>query len=291
MVTPSVLVLLLMTILVISKEASGFVVPSVHSSRATAIDTYSSRSAKSPVLVSSIRATADNEVGTDKSSPPTIKVKKATKNPFKMAYRIYTGYAKKLWKETDPSERSKIANDRVAQTVRDMQHVLTSEHETISSLSGSGDDKETLNAYKELLQACDHMMSTIDESEKSKSKTSEISTAVASIDADGEKAKSPPAKTEKKQRSILFGAVMGAVVAAWVFSGNYIFTGLFCLLTILGQLEYYRMVMNTGVFPARRISVIGATSMFVTVRDRQKFREKAIQIALVDLFFGMESLS
>lgn len=74
---------------------------------------------------------------------------------------------------------------------------------------------------------------------------------------------------KKKPRSILFGAIMGAVVACWVFSGDYIFTGIFCLITILGQLEYYRMVMNTGVFPARRISVVGATSMFVTVRIKR----------------------
>ena len=57
---------------------------------------------------------------------------------------------------------------------------------------------------------------------------------------------------------------MGLCVAAWVFSGNYIFTGLFTLMTILGQLEYYRMVINTGVYPARRISVIGAATMFLT---------------------------
>jgi hypothetical protein len=36
-------------------------------------------------------------------------------------------------------------------------------------------------------------------------------------------------------------------------------------MTILGQLEYYRMVMNTGVYAARRISVVGASSMFLTV--------------------------
>mmetsp|Transcript_33637 Transcript_33637/g.72851 ORF Transcript_33637/g.72851 Transcript_33637/m.72851 type:complete len:753 (-) Transcript_33637:964-3222(-) len=68
----------------------------------------------------------------------------------------------------------------------------------------------------------------------------------------------------KPRRSILFGATMGALVAGWVFSGNYIFTGLFTLMTVLGQLEYYRMVINTGVYPARRISVLGACSMFVT---------------------------
>lgn len=76
----------------------------------------------------------------------------------------------------------------------------------------------------------------------------------------------PPSKkvVKPKSRSIAFGALMGVAVAAWVFSGNYIFTALFTSMTILGQLEYYRMVMSTGVYPARRISVVGACSMFVT---------------------------
>jgi hypothetical protein len=95
---------------------------------------------------------------------------------------------------------------------------------------------------------------------------SRLDTATTTTTATATATTTPP----KKQRSVLFGAAMGAVVACWVFSGNYIFTGLFCLMTILGQLEYYRMVMNTGVFPARRISVIGATSMFVTVRTKSQ---------------------
>ena len=70
-------------------------------------------------------------------------------------------------------------------------------------------------------------------------------------------------QSAKTRRSIGFGAAMGLAVTCWVFSGSYIFTGLFTLMTALGQLEYYRMVMNTGVFPARRISVIGACSMFL----------------------------
>lgn len=60
--------------------------------------------------------------------------------------------------------------------------------------------------------------------------------------------------------------MMGAVVAGWVFSGNYIFTGLFTLMTIIGQLEYYRAVIGTGVYPARRITMLGACSMFLSVR-------------------------
>mmetsp|Transcript_5829 Transcript_5829/g.16357 ORF Transcript_5829/g.16357 Transcript_5829/m.16357 type:complete len:613 (+) Transcript_5829:1462-3300(+) len=89
------------------------------------------------------------------------------------------------------------------------------------------------------------------------------STAVVSSSPDN--AKQPTAAApKKKRRSIWFGAMMGAVVACWVFSGNYVFTGLFSLMTVLGQLEYYRMVINTGVYPARRISVVGACSMFWT---------------------------
>ncbi|KAL7484064.1 hypothetical protein ACHAW6_009704 [Cyclotella cf. meneghiniana] len=71
-------------------------------------------------------------------------------------------------------------------------------------------------------------------------------------------------KAPKKGRSVLFGATMGLIVAAWVYSGSYIFTTLFTLMTALGQLEYYRMVMNTGIYPARRISVLGACAMFVS---------------------------
>ena len=73
-----------------------------------------------------------------------------------------------------------------------------------------------------------------------------------------------PKKKKKGGRSVLLGASMGLVVAGWVYSGNYIFTGLFTLMTALGQLEYYRMVMNAGIYPARRISVIGACATFIT---------------------------
>ena len=71
-------------------------------------------------------------------------------------------------------------------------------------------------------------------------------------------------KKKKKGRSVLFGATMGLVVAGWVYSGNIAFTTLFTLMTAVGQLEYYRMVMNAGIYPARRISVLGACATFVT---------------------------
>jgi len=255
---PTFFVSVILAILVLSEDANGFAEPSLFSARVSTYASPASRSSRAAVLfASSVEDNADNDMDTNTNG---IKLKKATRNPLKKAYRIYTGYAKQLWRETDPSERSKIANDKVAQTVRDMQHVLTSEHETISS-SSSG-SKKCVSASEELLAACENMLSTLEEIEKENTEKAKASSVVSVTD----EKQASPAKKEKKQRSILFGALMGAAVAGWVFSGNYIFTGLFCLVTILGQLEYYRMIMNTGVFPARRISVIGATSMFITVR-------------------------
>lgn len=74
-----------------------------------------------------------------------------------------------------------------------------------------------------------------------------------------------PKKKKKGSRSVLFGAAMGAAATGWVFSGNFIFTSVFTLATILAQLEYYRMAMRVGIYPARKISVVGACSMYVTV--------------------------
>lgn len=162
----------------------------------------------------------------------------------RVAYQIYTSYAKRLWKETDVSARKKIANDKFRVAVRSMQQLLSDEYLEFSD--------EANQTQKELLQACDRMLASIPLEVKS-----------------GNKSPLPPKTKQvgkKKSRSVLFGALMGAAVACWVFSGNYVFTGVFTLMTILGQLEYYRMIINTGVYPARRISVIGAASMFLTVR-------------------------
>ena len=91
----------------------------------------------------------------------------------------------------------------------------------------------------------------------------ELSLALTSVQSN-ETAVPSTEKKKKKGRSVLFGATMGAIVALWVYSGNEIFTALFTLMTALGQLEYYRMVMKKNIYPARRISVAGACATFVT---------------------------
>jgi CDP-diglyceride synthetase len=169
---------------------------------------------------------------------------------------IYTDYAGRLWNETAPAVRQKITNDKISAAIRQLQQV---------SKSSSVLPSETL---LQLDNACQSMLSaivasstenqTVVETFRTESDAVNITVSSSEIATDS----NSPAK--KPRRSIMRGVIMGAIVAAWVFSGNYIFTGLFTLMTTVGQLEYYRMIMNTGVYPARRISVVGACSMFVT---------------------------
>lgn len=172
------------------------------------------------------------------------------------AYHVYTDYAKRLWIETNTDARTKIANDKVRGAIRNMCHILKSDEYTQFS-DGS------LDARDKLLTACNDMIATLPADLKSNSEPL-VAEETSTPKAGDTPATAIQGKT-RNHRSILFGALMGAAVACWVFSGNYVFTGLFGLMTILGQLEYYRMVMNTGVYPARRISVLGAVSCFFTV--------------------------
>ena len=128
-----------------------------------------------------------------------------------------------------------------------------------------GADKTTLAVPKDAVKSA--ASSSVTDSvgtELTKALTNEV--AKTATDSSAAAVVVTPKKEKKKKggRSVLFGATMGLVVAGWVYSGNIAFTALFTLMTALGQLEYYRMVMNTGVYPARRISVLGACATFVT---------------------------
>jgi len=202
----------------------------------------------------------------------------------KKAIDIYTEYARRLWKETDPKQRRRIAKDKATAAIRRVEHAVGEEYVEFS--------EEAEEAREKLLHACQDMLLAIGKSEDRQQQqkqhnlqttTTTATTNIESHDQSNQIAdanenkmvahipeeplmneKQTEKKKKKNRRSILFGAVMGAIVACWVFSGNWIFTGLFTSMTTLGQLEYYRMVMNTGVYPARRISVIGACSMFLS---------------------------
>jgi len=183
----------------------------------------------------------------------------------KRAFEIYTEYASRLWKETNTDARRKIANDRVSGAIRQIQGITRAANYT------SGD--ASIESIQALRYACDDMIRAMGGEHEAASKDSSnhgkimvpaVEDHVLPKGPSENKTVQPIKKKKKQRRSITFGATMGAAVACWVFSGNYIFTGIFTLMTILGQLEYYRMVINTGVYPARRISVLGACAMFWT---------------------------
>jgi phosphatidate cytidylyltransferase len=195
--------------------------------------------------------------------------------------RIYTDYATRLWKETNPEARDIVRSSKVAMALRQVQSMASTE-------SGAMDCVPAPDRL-ELVRACENVLQAIAAKDSKIAKESEKallangqSPTLRQYDESVSVTTSPPVddttrtdvattatstaptlKPKRTRRSIGFGAVMGFAVACWVFSGNYIFTGLFTMMTILGQLEYYRMVMNTGIYPARRISVVGACSMFL----------------------------
>lgn len=200
-------------------------------------------------------------------------------------FETYVNYMTKLWRQTDPEEREKVAAQQALSAIKRVKHIMEGEeYVDMSHVNDSDtldDIERRITARDELLLACNNMLEclekvkmatpavmdmnegavVVEEDDRSKARTEVSSDVSSSQTSDSDDAVSPK---KKKSRSILFGATMGAITACWVFSGNFVFTTLFTLMTALGQLEYYRMVMKTGVYPARRISVLGACSMFVT---------------------------
>ncbi|CAN0420284.1 unnamed protein product, partial [Hapterophycus canaliculatus] len=58
------------------------------------------------------------------------------------------------------------------------------------------------------------------------------------------------------------GFFMAGVATVWIFSGNWVFSIGFALQALLAQLEYYRMAMQKGVKPARRISAVATALLY-----------------------------
>jgi phosphatidate cytidylyltransferase len=226
--------------------------------------------------------------------------------------RVYTDYAKRLWKETNPEARRFVDSHRVAKSILLVQQLLaqttlrnqTDVQNLVSAATSSHAATRTVPEpqRQQLLDACEAALQAIGVATITTTTTSTADAAIQyetklqehdpllrngeqpprtnggntmtlssapstkglatqhGVNGVAVKSKTSPSKP---RRSIGFGAAMGLAVTGWVFSGSYIFTGLFTFMTALGQLEYYRMVMNTGIFPARRISVIGACSMFL----------------------------
>jgi len=207
----------------------------------------------------------------------------------KLAIDTYVDYVTRLWRETNTDARKKVSSARAVAAVKNVEHLLTEGDEYEDSELQIHDikDPEGIIARDKLLEGCKLMLNYMDKKVNDRNirhaaavtghdaaqipEEEEIAVENTTVDvietinesSDDDKKMKPRPKKKKKTRSILFGAAMGGIVACWVYSGNYVFTGLFAAMTVLGQLEYYRMVMNAGIYPARRISVLGSSAMFL----------------------------
>ncbi|GMI15814.1 hypothetical protein TrVE_jg4364 [Triparma verrucosa] len=171
----------------------------------------------------------------------------------------YSSYLTRLWTETSIGSRKSLTRKKLVKSCKILEKLLDTDVEFR--------DEELVLALRETLVTT--LKSLEDQPQvasppSSSSQTSAAVTASSTSLTSSTSSTSPTKQKKKGSRSVLRGVLMGVAVAVWVFSGNYIFTSLFTLMVLLGQLEYYRGVMSTGVYPARKISVLGSCAMFLT---------------------------
>ena len=205
--------------------------------------------------------------------------------PHSSVTRKYRTYLKRLWKETSHDARETLNRRKLVKAISTLEKALETKRVTFE------DEEIVMNLRIGLTTALDQLdkvrpVANPDApASTSTSPSPSCASAAVAVPEAGQVTKPKP------RRSILFGGeggpsksiiphirmpnnlplvasliavLMGIVVTIWCFSGNYIFTGLFTAMVLLGQLEYYRGVISTGVYPARKISVIGSCSMFLT---------------------------
>ena len=91
---------------------------------------------------------------------------------------------------------------------------------------------------------------------------------------------------------VLTGASIGAGCAAWIFSGATAHMATFVMMLAIAQLEYFRTVMLTGVYPARRIALASMVAANACARWAPSLHELVLPLSGVWvmlwflLFFG-----
>jgi hypothetical protein len=162
----------------------------------------------------------------ENGSPPKAR-KKFDQNRSHL-YRlvhIYTDYVKRLWVDTNPENRKRIANDKAATLIRQVQKIV--KEDDYIEFSDVSDE-----AREQLVTAFDTWLKAVSKSTSAPADTAEAITsldnsAISALDTSvvaGEvtagdiESKSAVAKSEpkKKQRSVMFGAAIGLAVAGWV---------------------------------------------------------------------------
>lgn len=89
------------------------------------------------------------------------------------------------------------------------------------------------------------------------------------------------------QKRWLTGLTLGAVATLWIFSGNGYFTLGFFLTAVISQIEYYHMVENTGVQPAKKIGIISSGLCYIVASKLPMYHELVMPLATVLLMIWL----
>ena len=168
----------------------------------------------------------------------------------------YRSYLSTLWSETSMVGRKKFNRVKLERSVKALKKDLSfclREDESLTRLTEAlvefegkvpallspldqGDHPEALQIGRSGGEGQELAGTSEDTPQSSSSQSLE---SELESESESEELSSPvlAKKPKKKTRSVLRGALMGVAVALWVFSGNFVFTGLFTAMVILGQLE------------------------------------------------------
>ncbi|CEL95816.1 unnamed protein product [Vitrella brassicaformis CCMP3155] len=97
------------------------------------------------------------------------------------------------------------------------------------------------------------------------------------------KMRGPPVSLAQRlstvKKRVLTGVGLGLFGTAWVFSGNALFTMIIILQCIVAQLEYYRMCIFKGIYPARRISMVSSLILYTMACYAPQYHELVLPLS------------
>ncbi|CBJ25849.1 Phosphatidate cytidylyltransferase [Ectocarpus siliculosus] len=173
--------------------------------------------------------------------------------PFK-AVLLYLDYVRWLWDVTD---KERLDREQPQGVVSEKVKTVISGIEELSRDAGISLTESSIRPQFEALVSSSDAL----KKELASAKINPAQSATAS----GGSASSPaPPKgiLSTLTKRVRTGVLMAAVATVWIFSGNWVFSVGFALQALLAQLEYYRMAMQKGVKPARRISAVATVLLY-----------------------------
>lgn len=97
------------------------------------------------------------------------------------------------------------------------------------------------------------------------------------------KKKYPEKRLRNIQKRWITGLTLGLLATLWIFAGNGVFTCGFLITTIISQLEYYEMMQNTGVVPAKKIGITSSLLCYFMAASFPLYHEACLPFMTITL--------